>query len=142
MTALAANPGNAVTLLEPGIPIILANNVTAAQSVPGTSLNVVPGGLGTNPIFTVNASGMNTSRTVNLHARGIGGTLTAVTVQLWASDDGVNWNEYQEPITLVQAGVITDYQALYFAAGFQYQALVSALTLNTATGVSIDGGVS
>lgn len=126
----------APVLLDIGIPITLANGVAAAQNTPGSGV------LSTNPTFTVSPRG-DGDRTLALNARGTGAVPTTATGTLWASSDGgTSWQIYAGSLALVATTTTADQVVLHLVAGLLYQLLLSALTLGSATAVSVDGAIS
>jgi hypothetical protein len=133
--------------LDIGLPLTLINGVAASQTTgalpSATTTNVSTNGVAPNPTFSVPSRGDSGDRTINLNARGVGGSLTALTVDLYAStDSGASWQLYEGDITLVTGGVSTDSQALHVVSGVLYCLIAKTVTLNTATAVDVDGSLS
>jgi hypothetical protein len=131
--------GLPASVLDPGFNYTLATGIAAAQTLAqaGAALGA------SNPIFTVQPTGIGGRRFLSLHARGAGAVPTTVTVGLYSSTDGgATWNLYKAAITLVTGTAATDSQVQDLVAGPLYQVLVTTLTLGSASAVSIDGSVS
>lgn len=129
--------------LDAGIKFTAANQITAAQTTPGSSHDSQDLlAAGKNPIFCVQPSAIGTKRTVSLAARGAGAVPTTVTATLYeSSDGGTTWNAHAAAYNLIATGIATDAQ-VDIVAGLLYQVLETALTLGTATSASVDVIVS
>lgn len=139
---LPANIGGAPnpSLLDDGISVVLASGVAAAQTISnaGTGQAITT----TNPLFTIPAATYR-PRVLNLKAKGVGALPTTMSVTLFTSDDnGTTWQAYGAAIALVTTTVATDAQIVNIAAGLMCQLLVTALTLGSASSVSVDGVLS
>ena len=140
-----ANPSSAVTILDPGLPLTLINAITAAQlPAPPTQASAAAANLaGTNIIFTVQPRGDGGARTLNLHGRSATAVPTTATLSLYSSSDGgVTWTLEQSTIALCASTVFTDGVLTNLVAGLLYILLATAVTLGSATTVSVDGSLS
>jgi len=123
--------------LETGTPVTLINAIAAVQANPGTAIN------NTNQTFAVVPTGQGGPRVLSLHARSATAVPTALAVQLYSSSDGgATWDLYQGAVTLVSGVTPVENQISNLVSGLIYQLLVSALTLGSATTVSVDGTIS
>jgi hypothetical protein len=94
-------------------------------------------------LFVVQPRGDGGDRTIVLQALGVGGSLTTVTANLEASDDGgATFQPYGASgtgIALVATGVGTSQKVLDVVAGKIYRVNVTTLVLNTATAAQVIG---
>lgn len=139
--AVGADP----TLLDTGLPVVLANGIAIVQVGPppvntsalGVALRI------TNPIFTVQPRTGGGDRTLSLSARSVAAVPTTLTASVYeSSDGGTTWSLHQAGLALVASTVATNAQVLHLVAGLLYQVLVTTLTLGSATSVSVDGAIS
>lgn len=124
----------------------MVSAVTTTTAAPNTNLDdprSTTGGSGKYPIFTVQpSSGDAVMRTVTFTSKGAGAVPTTATATLWSSDDsGATWQTYKSGIALVATTTATDYQ-IQLTSGKIYQLTLTALTLGSATSVTVDAQAS
>lgn len=119
-------------VLQSGNPTPVVNAATSTTLPVGA---VVP--------FTLSPASGGGPRTISFEAIGAGAVPTTVTAQLQASEDGgVTFQNLGAAINLVSTGAGSIQAIPNLDPGLVYQLTLTAVTLGTATSVTIYGAVS
>lgn len=139
-TALAS--GATATVLNQGFNCQIVGGVTAAQTL---AANIGVAFTSTNPFWTLPPSSSGQSRTLNLKGTSLaaGTPPTTFKISIYSSpDNGASWTLDEAEIALAASTAFTDAQAVNLVPGLMYQALVTTLTLGSATSVGCIASVA
>lgn len=122
-------------LLHGDIINLTPTPLTAASGAPDTTPQGGSFGVAPNP--------GSTDTTLELSAVGIGAVPTTVTANLLVSfDNGATWQDFATNLTLVATSKAAAQTVQHLVAGPLYAIALSAVTLGSATGVSIRAAIN